>query len=306
MPLTSRAHPASASTGARWGGVFAVWLLSLLASLVLAGSGASRPPSASGGPTLAIARPDDDVSRPGSRTEWWYVHAVEPGSGRTVIVAFFSAPVAAVGGYLYTPARMTNWSSASTSLPYVGPGVQFADGGIRYDGRRGVWLADERAGGYRVQLVLSATRPGMTAGPLRFGSELGNWAVPVATGRADGSISTPGGDRIVIRNWRAYHEHAWGSFALESLAYQGWEFVRVTPTKTTACRPAITRQHWARSRGFRLPLAVTATCGGRSVTFYVTRPYVVPLTRYALSESVGRTDARGSIGLVEHLALLGS
>ena len=308
---------------------FRVCILPLLAlSLPFVGCSSARPRVASP-PAAALARPGDDVSHPGSHTEWWYVHAVEPGSGRTVIAVFFSAPLAAVGGFLYTATRMTNWTALSSRRVQVGPGVLLAAGGIRYEKRRRAWLVDERARGYRLHLVLSQTRPGITAGPLRFGSEEGSWTIPVATGRADGAISTPGGGRVVIRNWRAYHDHNWGTFSLESRAYRGWEWaavheapgsawvlggvnlldgrfagvlIRVTPTRTTACQPAIRRRHWATSGGFRIPLIVTASCNGRSVSFRVVRPYVVPLTTYALSESVGRTDTPGSIGLIEHLA----
>jgi hypothetical protein len=119
----------------------------------------------------------------------------------------------------------------------------------------------------------------------------------------------------------------WGNFDLESPAYRGWEWaavhqapghawllgginrldgrfdgilVRVTRTRTTACRPKIRRQQWTTIHHFRLPLTVTATCNGHHVIFHVLRPYVVAVAGRALSESIGRTNTPGSIGLIEH------
>jgi hypothetical protein len=300
--------------------------LLLALTLILTGSGSARP-RVPAGPVLAVARPADDVRHPGSRTEWWYVHAIEPETGRTVIAVFFTAPIPVAAGFLYTQARMTHWTLLSFPQAQAGPGVRLAAGGIRYDAPHQRWLVDQQAPGYKLRLLLSAARPGITAGPERVGNQEGSWTVPVATGRADGAITTLSGRRIAIRNWRSYHDHNWGSFDLASPAYQGWEWaavheapghawllgginrldgrfdgilVHVTPTRTTACRPTISRQQWTTVHHFRLPLTVTATCNSHRVIFHVLRPYVVAVGSRALSESIARTNTPGSIGLLEH------
>ena len=309
---------------ARWGQVVALALLVSSSGPSLAHPGVA--PSRRG---LAVARPADDVPHPGARTEWWYVHAIEPGSGRTVIAVFFTAPIAAAAGFLYTPTRITHWTQLSLRRPQTGPGVHLSTGGIHYDPLTQRWLITEQAGGYRLQLRLSTTRPGITIGPHRVGDQQGSWTVPVATGRADGAITTPTGNRISIRNWRAYHDHNWGSFDLQSHAYQGWEWaaiheqpghawllggintldgnftgvlVYITPTNTSSCRPTLTRQDWKTFDGLRLPLTITATCGRTHIAFHVLRPYVVTIGNRALSESIGRTTTPNSIGLIEHYA----
>jgi hypothetical protein len=305
-------------------GLAAAALLALTAAVAAVASHALRQES-------RLARPTDTVRQPPPRTEWWYVHAIDPATARTVIVTFFTAPVPAIGGYLYTETQMTNWSAGTTQRPHAGRGVRLAEGGVHYDDARRVWIADEKLNGYEIHLKLWRARPGVSIGPFRFGQEDGNWAVPAATSRADGWIVTPAARRIVVRNWRGYLEHAWGSWDLETTSYRGWEWAaiheapgtawllgginrldgtfigvltRVTPKRTTRCIPSLRRERWKVVDGLRLPQTVSATCGGRTVTFHVVRPYVSPLTRYALSESVGRTDTKGSIGFIEHFAPL--
>jgi hypothetical protein len=277
----------------------------------------------------SVARPDDDVAHPGSTTEWWYAHAIEPGTGNVVIASFFTAPVAASGGFLYTGDDMQHWTRLSEARPHEGPGVTLSDGGISFDGETGTWVVDLESGGYRVHLELTDTRPGVTAGPLRFGDEEMSWTVPVATGFANGWFVDREGKRTEVRNWRAYHDHNWGDFNLESTQSAGWEWaavhegpgeakllgginqldgdfdgalVNVTPTKTTGCQPTLEKKDWTSIDGFSYPSTVVASCNGESTRFTVTRPYVVPLTTHALTESVGRSDAAGSIGLIEHFA----
>ena len=81
--------------------------------------------------------------------------------------------------------------------------------------------------------------------------------------------------------------------------------VRATPTGTPACRPALVLRDFATLEGHRFPQKVTARCAGRRpVRFTVTEPYVARLTTHALTESIGRTDVPGSLGLIEHLAEL--
>jgi hypothetical protein len=281
--------------------------------------------------TASVARVEDDVQHLDARTEWWYVHAVEPGTGRAVVTVFSTAPLPIVSGYLFTQERVTNWLSPSDLREHVGPGVMLADGGVGYDAASKRWIVDQQADGYRIHLVLSHTRPGITTSDFHFGDQSERWTSPVATGHADGWIIEPSGRRIEVRDWYGYHDHNWGNFDLESDAYLGWEWgavhepggrvwvlgavrrvdgsyftvlVRVTPAVTTFCGAKLTTGRWTTSNGFRFPQQVSASCPQMSVTFHMTRPYVHPLTSYFLTESIGRADTPGSIGIIEHLARL--
>ena len=297
----------------------------------------SAPPRAIGGvddadTTVAVARPADDIAHPGSTTEWWYVHAIDPKTGRAVIVSIFAEPQKAIGGFLYEPSGVKTWRAlaSAASTPHTGPGYSVKGSSIRYDVADKAWIIVSDSSGYRVRLKLSATRPGATAGPLRYGRESMSWTVPVATSRADGSITTPDGRTIEIRDWRGYHDHNWGPFSLQSRDYGGWEWAavhegpgkawvlggltdkagrfagvltRVERTRVTTCRPTVRLERWTKKDGFRFPSRVTATCRGRkSVRFTVTRPFVASLVTHALTESIGTSQAPGSLGFVEHMA----
>lgn len=291
----------------------------------------ASPPEASdlGDELATVARPADDVAHPGSETEWWYVHAIDPVSGQVVIASFFIAPVSASGGFLYTEEEMRHWTSPSETLPHSGPGVTLRDGGVSLDEASGTWIVDQKSGGTALHLELTDTLPGATAGPLRFGDEEMSWTVPVATGVANGWFVDRDGERTEIRDWRAYHDHNWGDFALESTQSAGWEWaavheapgharilgginqlngdfdgalLNVTPSATTGCRPTLEKDDWTTVDGFAYPQTVEASCDGEVVRFTVTRPYVAPFTTHALTESVGRTDTPGSLGLIEHFA----
>lgn len=283
------------------------------------------------GASVSLARPSDDVRHPDSQTEWWYVHAVDPQSGRVVVLSFFTAPLPAAGGFLYTEAGKSHWTRLSEEEPHSGPGVSLRDGGVRFDSSSGSWIVEQQAGGYEVYLELTETRPGVTAGPLEFGSEQMYWTIPVATGSANGWITDQEGERTEVREWRAYHDHNWGAFELQSTQSDGWEWaavhetagrasilgginqlegdfsgvlLRVTPSQTTWCTPNLEKDAWITVDGFSYPQTIEASCDEERVRFSVTEPYVVPLSTHALSESVGKTDVEGSLGLIEHLAAL--
>ena len=291
---------------------------------------AQRDAAESIGELASVAHPADDVAHPGSRTEWWYVHAIDPVSGQVVIATFFTAPISASGGFLYTEEETRHWTSVSESRPHSGPGVTLRDGGVDFRQESGTWIVDLKSGGYEVYLELTDTRPGATAGPLRFGDEEMSWTMPVATGMANGWFIDRDGERTEVRDWRAYHDHNWGDFALESTQSAGWEWAAVheapgharilgginqlngdfdgalldvTPSATTGCRPSLEKDNWTSIDGFRYPQTIEASCDGEVVRFTVTGPYVAPFTTHALTESVGRTDAPGSVGLIEHFAL---
>ena len=157
-----------------------------------------------------------------------------------------------------------------------------------------------------------------------------SWTVQAATARADGEITTPDGATIAVDGWRGYHDHNWGPFALQSDQYDGWEWAVVhepggraallggivgldgaLPRRARPLRPArlvvvpaVARAAapGRRPDGFRYPTVVEATCDDDRARFTVTRPYVAGLLSHALTESVGRTDEPGSLGLIEHLA----
>jgi hypothetical protein len=324
------AHSTSDATAAReHTGVRRVVLLALALAVLATGAALGATGSRGDGTEVARATPADDVAHPGSRTEWWYVHAVDPKTGRVVVVTLFSAPFPLASGFLYTPQAMTDWAAPTGARTHEGPGTTTAAGSIRWDAARNAWLVAQDAAGYHVRLTLTEVVPGLTASPLRFGSEEMSWTVPAATARADGEIVTPSGEHIVVDGWRGYHDHNWGDFDLESDQYRGWDWAvvhepggraallggivgldgrfrgvlaRFGPGGATWCRPALSLASWTVRDGFRYPSVVRASCAGDAVEFTVTRPYVARLTTHALTESVARTGAAGSLGLVEHLA----
>jgi len=307
-------------------------LLALALAVLAAGAALGAGGERGDGVVVTRAVPDDDVAHPGSRTEWWYVHAMDPATGRTIVVTLFSAPLALASGFLYTPEAMVDWAGPTSARVHEGPGVTTAAGSVRWDPARGAWLVEQDAEGYRVRLTLTDVVPGLTAGELEFGDEAMSWTVQAATARADGEIVTPDGERIAVDGWRGYHDHNWGRFELESDQYEGWEWAvahepggrsallggivgldgrfrgvlaRFGPDGARWCRPAVELSSWTVTDGFRYPSTVDAGCDGDAVRFTVTRPYVAHLTSHALTESVARTAAPGSIGLVEHLARAG-
>ncbi len=323
-------------------------LLLLLLALVVAGCGpadeadqpattAATAPTTSAASTaadtaptpVAVAKPADDVEHPGSRTEWWYAHAMDPVSGRTIIVTMFRSPLPAIGGFWYSKGDMKRWTELSLPVDHTGPGTSLQAGSITYDEARNIWRIRARTGGYTINFDLTNPRPGITAGPLKFGADAMYWTVPVATSNANGFLKTPDGTRVAIRNWRGYHDHNWGPFSLESDQYRGWEWAvahepdghavllggvtpndgpfkgvlaRISPERTRFCRTGADLSDWTTVDGFRFPQTVSASCDKLSATFTVTRPLVVGLSTHALTESVAVTEAPGSIGLVEHLA----
>lgn len=277
---------------------------------------------------VAVARPSDDVAHPASRTEWWYAHAMDPATGRTIIVTLFQAPLPVLGGFWYTPRAMKRWTGLSLPAAHAGPGTALQDGSISFVEATQTWQVRAQTGGYTISFNLTSASPGITAGPLRFGTDAMHWTVPVATSTANGFVITPEGRRVEIRNWRGYHDHNWGPFSLESDQYRGWEWAvvhepdghaallggvtandgpftgvlaRISPKATTFCRTGATLSRWTTLAGFRFPQRVAAACDDLSATFNVTRPLVAGLTTHALTESVA-TTVPGSLGLVEHLA----
>ncbi len=278
---------------------------------------------------VAVAKPIDDVEHPGSRTEWWYAHAMDPATGRTIIVTMFRDPLPAVGGFWYSETDMKRWTELSLPVDHSGPGTSLQNGSITYDEARNAWRVRARTGGYTINFDLTDPRPGITAGPLKFGADAMYWTVPVATSNANGFLVTPEGARVAIRNWRGYHDHNWGPFSLESDQYRGWEWAvahepngnavllggvtpndgpfkgvlaRISPERTRFCRTGADLSDWTTLDGFRFPQTVSAACDKLSTTFTVTRPLVAGLSTHALTESVAVTETPGSIGLVEHLA----
>jgi predicted secreted hydrolase len=307
-------------------------LLALALTVLAAGAAVAARGERGDGVRVARATTADDVAHPGSRTEWWYVHAVDPATGRVVVVTFFSAPIPIASGFLFTDRAMMDWIAPTGARTHAGPGVATAAGSVRWDAQRGAWQVEQEAEGYRVRLTLTQPVAGLTAGPLRFGDEWMSWTVPAATARADGEVVTPSGERIVVDGWRGYHDHNWGAFELQSDAYDGWEWAVVHEPGGRAlllggivgrddrfrgvlgrfgsgqgrwCRPSLERTHWTQDEGFSYPRVLEAQCADDDAVFTVTRPYVARLQSHALTESVGRSDEPGSLGLIEHLARLG-
>jgi hypothetical protein len=69
-----------------------------------------------------LAEPSDDGPHPGSTTEWWYTHVMDPATRRTFIAMLFTAPVPTAVIFWY-PER-----GAKTVLPEPTARVTAADG----------------------------------------------------------------------------------------------------------------------------------------------------------------------------------
>ena len=174
-----------------------------------------------------LALPSDDVAHPGSATEWWYVHLMDPVTERTFIALFFTAPVPITtifyypedGQKLVLPVPATP-AVAST----VTPNVRNSAGSITYDPARGYHFTFH-ASGFAVDAWLDRPVTGLTGGPIRYdGGQEMYWTAPVATSHPTGYLRTPDGRTTNLAGWRGYHDHNWGSFNVLDQRYSGWEW----------------------------------------------------------------------------------
>lgn len=170
----------------------------------------------------------DDVAHPGSATEWWYVHLMDPATGRTFIALFFTAPLPVTtmfyypedGQKLVLPVAATPTVASTTT-----PSAVNSAGGLVYDRTRGEYHFVFHANGYDIDAWLDRPTPGVTGGPIRYdGGQEMYWSSPVATSHPTGHIRTPDGRTSDLAGWRGYHDHNWGSFNVIDQRYSGWEW----------------------------------------------------------------------------------
>lgn len=145
---------------------------------------------------------------------------------------------------------------------------------------------------------------GRTAGPPPLDYSF-HWSVPIAASAVDGSLQFDG-KTVAIHGWRGFLDHTWGLFDMGAGLMQHWDeavvqagagawivdgfetgpgisqgrgkdsqwrgvLVRVGSGATSFCRARARRTGWADYyqglESFDYPHTLTATCGGRSITF---------------------------------------
>ncbi|MBE1535576.1 hypothetical protein [Actinomadura algeriensis] len=237
-----------------------------------------------------LAEPSDDGPHPGSTTEWWYSHVMDPETRRTFIAMLFTEPI---------PTGLIFWypeDGPKTVLPEPvakvtateGPVVKSSAGSLEWDpGRRAYHL---RWHGLfaKADIWFDNALPGVTGGPIRYDGQTMYWTAPVATSRVNGWLQPPGASSpISVNGWRGYHDHNWGSFNVVDQRYSGWEWGvshepdgsatllggvvkgdgtwqgvvgRVTADETYGCMTSIELSNWRTSGLFSYPETTTLTC----------------------------------------------
>lgn len=215
-------------------------------------SGLVVMPGARAGQSLSVrpARPGDDVAHK-SLTEWWQVLAFDPASRTWVRLQFVAKPWPDLELW-FRKGNDTARGIGSTAMkvaPHKGPGVTLVGSSpidpsnrpratLSYTGK--AYVVDVRFPTVRAHLKIVPKRAGFTVGPWPLGREQVSvhppsfvrgtrmWSVPVATGSATGSVEADG-HRVVLRGWRAYHDHTWGSFKLSSTTWFHSDFALRSP-----------------------------------------------------------------------------
>jgi len=175
-----------------------------------------------------LAQPADDVAHPGSATEWWYVHLMDPATERTFIALFFTSP-APITTMFYYPEEgqklVLPVPATPTIASTVTPHVRNSAGSITYDPARGTYHFLFNANGYKIDAWLDRPVTGLTGGPIRYdGGQDMYWTAPVATSHPTGYLRTPDGRTTDLAGWRGYHDHNWGNFNVIDQRYSGWEW----------------------------------------------------------------------------------
>jgi hypothetical protein len=209
-------------------------------------------PGTRAGQSLSVrpARPDDDVAH-ASLTEWWQVLAFDPASRTWVRIQFVAKPWPDLELWFRKGSDIARGigSTAMKVAPHRGPGVTLVASSpidpsippratLSHTGR--AYVVDVRFPTVRAHLKIIPKRAGVTVGPWQLGREQVSWhppsfvrgtrmwSVPVATGSATGFVEADG-HRVVLRAWRAYHDHTWGSFKLSSTTWFHSDFAVRSP-----------------------------------------------------------------------------
>jgi hypothetical protein len=164
------------------------------------------------------ARPSDSVAKPSAVSETWDLRAVAPNGRRAIVVRFWAKDNPYYIEWLwYQRGRgVASYTTRVELAAHAGPGVSmkepFGHGSIRRAGSR--WLLDASGSltwKTRAHLVLRATRPGVTVGPLPASAGRAAWLSIVATGLVDGVVETPSGT-MRLRGWYGAHVHEWATY----------------------------------------------------------------------------------------------
>lgn len=284
----------------------AVLLALVLAVSLSAAAATRRPARADGGPGSWIphtditrsdltqvpgklAEPSDDGPHPGSTTEWWYAHVMDPATHRTFIAMLFTAPVptALIFWYPEKGQKLVLPEPALDVKAADGPIVRSSAGDLVYDPARGYHLTWHGLFA-KGDIWFDDAVPGVTGGPIRYdGDQTMYWSSPVATSRVTGWLEPPGSSRIDVTGWRGYHDHNWGRFSVVDQRYSGWEWGvshepdgtatllggvvkgdgtwqgvvgRATPGATYGCMATIELSDWRVSGLFSYPDTTTLSC----------------------------------------------
>lgn len=270
-----------------------------------AGAQAAPPPSGPGSwiPHTDIARsdltqvpgklaePSDDGPHPGSTTEWWYTHVMDPATHRTFIAMLFTAPVPTAVIFWYPEKGqkvvLPEPTAAVTAKP--GPDVDSSAGSLVWDAARRAYHLRWHGIFAKADIWFDRALPGVTGGPIRYdGGQTMYWSAPVATSRVRGWLQPPGSSsRVSVNGWRGYHDHNWGEFSVADQRYSGWEWGvshepdgtatllggvvkgdgtwqgvvgRVTARATYGCMTSIELSDWRTSGLFSYPETTTLSC----------------------------------------------
>jgi hypothetical protein len=238
-----------------------------------------------------LAEPSDDGPHPGSATEWWYTHVIDPETKRTFIAMLFTAPVptAVIFWYPEKGAKLVLPEPTAKVTATEGPEVRSSAGSLVYDERRGAYHLKWTGTFAKADIWFDRALPGVTGGPIRYdGGQDMYWTSPVGTSHVRGWLRPPGASsRIDVTGWRGYHDHNWGDFNVLDQRYSGWEWGishepdgtatllggvvkgdgtwqgvvgRVTHRETYGCMSTLKLSNWRTSGLFSYPEATRASC----------------------------------------------
>ncbi len=297
---------------------------------------ATRTAGASFAVPTAIATPADDVSHPGTATEWWYAEVSDPNSSQTFILSLIQLPQNNVSDFWYDKAgkKVNNQNSLSSfsSTSTYPPTVKTSAGNlIYYTTAKAYHLTyNNTTDHYSADIWFYGALPGVTVGPdYVSGGQTMFWTNPVLTSSVSGWVNIPNYGQISVNGWRGYHDHNWGNFSLINQSWRGWEWgvshnpdgsgaamfsvvnadgtyagetIHATATGTTFCNANYTASNWTFNNGEWFPLKVVQNCPAPpsyNDTWTVTQPFVLNSFAFLLDEGEGVTGP-GSVGLIEH------
>jgi hypothetical protein len=167
-----------------------------------------------------------DHKYPASYLDWWRLHAVDPRTGRYLLIRIQTNSGRSLSAVVFDGHR---WYGGVLQVedPWEAATLERV--------RRG-WKLDLNGSPPPVKGSLRLTgRPGVTVGPWRLGLQVTytntppwehgslTWSALVPAGRLDGWVEFES-LRVDIRGWRGYLDHTWGRMHLYSTAYQHWDF----------------------------------------------------------------------------------